>query len=527
VRAASIRLRDLWPLLLVIMVVALVARVLPGPRTIDDAFITFRYSRNLIDGIGFVYNPGVATLGTTTPLWAFLMAATGFVLGGQDFQSYAIAWSALADSISCALIFLLVWRVTSSRFVSALPALLYAIAPQSVTFAVGGMETSLAVLWMFAATTLFVYLPDSPRPARLVRIAIGLCIGLGLLTRVDSVLWSAPLLGWQLLGSLCARRGLPWETWLAALVVVAPFALYSTLTFGSPLPNSVTAKRYAYRVPNLGALTGFIQTYSNLFFTFDAFGSTATMLSGVAVLAGWLFALIRLPRIGPALVPLAVYPALYAGAFIVLNPLMFRWYYAPPLGPLILLVFIGLWALLAPLARRPAGRRVALGLIAGAGGLCVVSGISAWTLHPDHGPDRPAPRMAWHEIELHYQAVGEYLRDELGVTPGTRVASADIGAIGFFSRATIVDTVGLVTPELTAYYPADEAVFAADQNYAVPPALIYDTQPEYFVTMEGFIREGLARQDAFLAAYTLIREIPTDFYGTGMQVWMRLEAAQS
>ncbi|MBW4436474.1 MAG: phospholipid carrier-dependent glycosyltransferase [Pleurocapsa minor GSE-CHR-MK-17-07R] len=513
--------RALWMLVLGIAAIAVIARLLPGARTIDDAFITFRYSRNLIEGAGFVYNTGVATLGTTTPLWALLMAATSFVLNGQDFQSYALVWSALADGISCALLFMLALRVTGSRFVAAMPALLYAIAPQSVTFAVGGMETSLVVLWMFAATTSYVYSPDDTRHARLWRIALGVFVGLGLLTRVDSVLWSGPLLAWQAIEALRKRARLPWETWLAAALVVAPFALYSTLTFGSPLPNSVTAKRYAYRVPELGALTGFIQTYSNLFFTFDAFGSTGTMLSALVVLTGWLFALIRIPRLALRLLPLAAYPALYAGAFIVLNPLMFRWYYAPPLGPLMLMVFIGLWALLKPLTARPSGKRIAWGAIGLVAGLCVVSSLSAWTLHPDHGNDRPAPRMAWHQIELHYQTVGEYLRNELGITPETRVASADIGAVGYFSRATIVDTVGLVTPELTAYYPVDDALFASDQNYAVPPVLIYDTQPEYFVTMEGFIREGLAQQEAFLESYTLMREIPTDFYGTGMQVWAR------
>ncbi len=64
----------------------------------DDAFITFRYSRNIIEGQGFVYNPGSRVLGTTTPLFTLLMAALGVVTGGQDFQWYAIAVSALADA---------------------------------------------------------------------------------------------------------------------------------------------------------------------------------------------------------------------------------------------------------------------------------------------------------------------------------------------------------------------------------------------------------------------------------------------
>ena len=33
----------------------------------DDAYITYRYARNLADGAGFVYNPGERVLGTTPP----------------------------------------------------------------------------------------------------------------------------------------------------------------------------------------------------------------------------------------------------------------------------------------------------------------------------------------------------------------------------------------------------------------------------------------------------------------------------
>ena len=40
----------------------------------DDAFITFRYARNLALGHGFVYNPGEWVLGTTAPAFGLLLA---------------------------------------------------------------------------------------------------------------------------------------------------------------------------------------------------------------------------------------------------------------------------------------------------------------------------------------------------------------------------------------------------------------------------------------------------------------------
>ncbi|TET83600.1 MAG: hypothetical protein E3J37_05110, partial [Anaerolineales bacterium] len=85
------------------MIIALAARLLPGPRTIDDAYITFRYAQNLLAGNGLVYNPGEAVLGTTTPIYALLMAGLGLFTGGSQapFPTLALLVNALADGLTC------------------------------------------------------------------------------------------------------------------------------------------------------------------------------------------------------------------------------------------------------------------------------------------------------------------------------------------------------------------------------------------------------------------------------------------
>lgn len=522
-------------IIVLVMLLAVVARALPGTRTIDDAFITFRYSRNLVEGQGFVYNPGVHTLGTTTPLFALTMAAISALTGAQDFQWYAIAVSALADAGTVGLIFLLARRLIGSDWLAIFPAALWAISPMSVTFAVGGMETSVSIFWMVAAMWVYVNpSPPTPSPtqsgspgkpgrggksARLEYL-IGVCAGLGLLTRIDAILWIAPLFAYQLGEDWLKRRRIPWRTWLACALVLLPWVVFSTAYFGSPIPNSVMAKRNAYDLPPFSALQQLIPTYSNAFFAFDTFGSIATMMSGVLILTFSLFALIYVIRRAPRALPFLIYPWVYLAFFVVLNPLVFRWYMAPPLPALMMSAFVGVWAMVQPLAKTRV-RWAAYGIVGALGLVCMFTSVNAWNLHPDHGLDRPAPRMAWHEIELLYERMGRHLRDDLGVTPETRVASGDIGAVGYFSRATIVDTVGLVTPELTRYYPVDPSIVADDQIYAIPPQLIYDTQPDYLVTMEGFVREGLVRQRQFEEEYELMLEYPFAFYGTGMQLYRR------
>lgn len=50
----------------------------------DDAFITYRYARNLAQGYGFVYNLHEPVLGTTTPFYSLVLALLARV-SGQDF----------------------------------------------------------------------------------------------------------------------------------------------------------------------------------------------------------------------------------------------------------------------------------------------------------------------------------------------------------------------------------------------------------------------------------------------------------
>jgi hypothetical protein len=72
----------------------------------DDAFITFRYARNIAEGAGFVFNPGEHVLGTTSPLFT-LVAAGLYVLVGEALPTAAIAVNAVAVVCQAALVYLL------------------------------------------------------------------------------------------------------------------------------------------------------------------------------------------------------------------------------------------------------------------------------------------------------------------------------------------------------------------------------------------------------------------------------------
>jgi hypothetical protein len=137
--------------------------------------------------------------------------------------------------------------------------------------------------------------------------------------------------------------------------------------------------------------------------------------------------------------------------------------------------------------------------------------------------------MAFHDIELNYRRMAERLVREQGVGPQTLVASGDIGAVGYYTHARILDTVGLVTKNLNRYYETDEqaSLIPDDGNYAIPPQMIFDFQPDYVVVMADFVRLGLQRDPRFARQYELLYEISTDYYGGAMLVYRRLSPDSS
>ena len=183
-----------------IFLIALSARILPGPRIIDDAFITYRYARNILAGNGFVYNPGEHVLGTTTPLYTFLLVLLGQFAGKNQpapFPLLSVFVNALADGITCLLLVKLGRRL-GSPLAGIGAAWVWAIAPYSVTFAIGGLETSLYVLLLTAAINAYL---DK-------RFGLTMFLGsLSLLTRPDALILLGPLLVDRLLRIIAAPRG--------------------------------------------------------------------------------------------------------------------------------------------------------------------------------------------------------------------------------------------------------------------------------------------------------------------------------
>lgn len=75
----------------------------------EDAFISFRYARNLVEGHGLVFNPGERVEGYTNFLWVLLTAAV--MKAGGDPVPFA-RWAGAAVSLA---LVVLVWRAARRR----------------------------------------------------------------------------------------------------------------------------------------------------------------------------------------------------------------------------------------------------------------------------------------------------------------------------------------------------------------------------------------------------------------------------
>lgn len=525
-------------LYILIIILALAARSIPGARTIDDAYITFRYARNILAGNGFVFNPAERVLGTTTPFYTILLVTISSLLGGAQapFPQIALWINALADSITCLLLIAIGRRLGFLRAGWA-AALTWAVAPFSVTFAIGGLETSVYVLLITALAAAHLY------QRRWLAAALA---ALALLTRPDALLFILPL-GLNRLQQIWfewrkTKTGIPPLDQLTRLtdrssrlvellifsVPVFLWLIFATLYFGSPIPHSIAAKSLAYRLSSDAAFIRLIQHYSTPFLehlTFGPMGITIGMILYIFLSILGMWRILRRNGLSSGAWPVLVYPWLYFFAFSIANPLIFRWYLTPPLPFYFLTLLSGADALLDDLVNRATRWLPMPGMILFTALLvftpfCLT--LRGWSIHPDHGLPTPAPEMAWYRLELLYHQAAARLVEETGPNPSPLplLAAGDVGVLGYDTPTRILDTVGLNSPQALRYYPLDPSFYVI--NYAVAPALILDEKPDYIIILEAYGRAGLLKDKQFQETYHLLDKIPTDIYGSdGMLIFSK------
>lgn len=389
----------------------------------DDAFISFRYARNLAEGLGLVWQPGVAVEGYSNFLWTALLGL-GIRLGldpvglsmGLGLGGYALTLAATAR---------LARRVLGSERLALLAVLALGLNPTVRGYATGGLATS----WQTALNVLVMERLLAGLEAGYSRrdlVRLGTLAAAALLLRPDAGLLVGLSTGTLLVCLRRRQRGRQVGYFLLPLaLVVAPWLLFKLHAYGHLLPNTAFAKLppEAPWAAGLGYLGQFLQ-------------STWTLPFPLLFLA-------LLPRaLAPAqwrLRPLLLLTVPWLGFLVRAGGDFMEFRMLVPVMPF--LVILGVWVL-DQVGRGRRGVRLALA------GLVVAGNCN----HEWNFADAPYRRgvETFAELTEHlygprygWVSVGRALRAHFPGPGAPTLASAACGAIPFYSRLDTVDQLGL------------------------------------------------------------------------------------
>lgn len=459
-----------------------------GPDIIDDAYITFRYSRNIAWGDGFTYNPGERVQGASSPLWTLVLAG-----GPPNFiPRLALILNALGAMAALALI-VVIGRAMGRELAGWLAAALMAAQLLWIQNAVSGMETPLyqaLLLGLFAAVGLGRWRWIGPLAA------------LAMLTRYDGALAAAAALGvaaWRAGWRMALR-----EAAIAAALYLPWFA-GSWLYFGSPIPQSVQAK-------HLQTGLTWAQTWWHWRVIAKFMALPLAWLALAAVGAG----VVCRRRDGWIVLP--VWIALYAGAFAMQRmPLVsYPWYFVPLIPPLALLGVIGLESLcrlpyirFAPTFTPPTFAPLAL--------LLFILLLSFSIVHlreeaPLFGRGAPERREA-----LYFRTAAA-LRPHL--RPGDTILVGEVGALGWaLDDVRVIDSPGLVSRDTHAI----NAALSESSESARTLRMLETLRPDFVSTKPSIMNLQALQGDPWFADhYALL----TDRDLVGLDQWTFAKRAE-
>jgi hypothetical protein len=394
-----------------------------GDKTYDDAYITFRYARNLASGMGFVYNPGENTLGTTTPLLTILLALLGRLTSINAIPLIS-QWLSGVALFSCSLFAYLLARDDGKPVGGVVAGLLILINPVFIVF--WGGEALLLIALVLAAFY-FYFRGYEALPAVL--------LGLAFLTRGEGIIPAFVIYAHFII----TRKRFPWRAAVAFSVTLLPWLIYSLVTFGSPLPDTLSVKvaqgRSGLWAPFLITSLEWLAAYTipTPHFSYVGPNYSYLIIVALAVLGGLsqLF-----PPVRYRWWAIMIWLGLYTAGYTWLGVPFYHWYAAPlALGGLIL---AGLGAQLLFDLINQHGKRYETGLLITLAAVLCVPLLTALN-HIRQKASEPIPL----EYRL-YINTALWLRQH--TPPTATVGYFEIGYLGYFSERRLIDPAGLVNP---------------------------------------------------------------------------------
>jgi len=389
-----------------------------GGFVIDDAYISFRYVSNLVEGNGLVYNPGEKVEGYSNFLWIILLSVPGCFFRGDDLVTAARILSLVFNTGTIFLTFRLASSLSGgSRFVYAAPAFL-ALNYTFAAWGAGGLETP---LYTFLVTLSLVLLSGSlygdgrDSPARTV--AAGGVLALVALTRPDGLIFIA--LGTAAITVLRPGSGKIKQAALllsAFAVIFVPYFAWRWAYYGWLLPNTFYAKTGG----------GLLQYYRGVIYSLQniVIPSNIPFLFPILLLfrGGWKS---RFNLLAAAFALAAPAFIIWAGGDGLFGPPRFLMHSLPAFYALAAAGLAHFYGFQTTFARRSAVFLLAAGLL-----------VTAF----EHIREKEMEARDYSYSER-WRLAGEWLRDN--AEPGSLVAVSSAGAVAYYSKLHVIDMIGL------------------------------------------------------------------------------------
>lgn len=421
----------------------------------EDAFISFRYSANLAEGHGLVFNVGERVEGYSNFLWVVLVAGPR-ALVNADIITTARVLGVLC-ALGCVLVtYVLTRRITGSARAGLLAATVVAGASSLAAYGPSGLETP-----MFALLVLLVLLAvQANRP-----LVAGLLVALATMTRPDGIV-IAVVVGVWLVAAAVRQKTWRVPLWYVAgaVVLAAPWTVWRVVYYGHLVPNAIAAKS--------GASTSWLLRSG-----FDYLSGYLVAAQALLVLVPVaVFALLKSRAAGLPVLALAL-GVVYIGFFVATGgDWMPAWRFFAPAMPL-----LAVGCVAAAAGPWPVATRGAPVLAASVAALLLAS--SVW--HPSFKKTIDA----WHAQVNELGDMGAWVHDT--VPDGTTIATFANGALSYAagSKVTVVDLLGLTDEHIARDGKRDSSMMighqANDYEYVLGtrrPSLVFTSGTGYAVT---------------------------------------------
>ena len=460
-------------------------------RMFEDGLTTITHARNVPLGLGLVHHAGEGNVhGFTSAIGVLIPLAGELVHQGSGMFAMRVA-SLIAVCIALVYARLICRDLRLGAFPTAFVLAYLAFDQNMIFYGMSGMETQVAVT---------VILGGVYHVRRQDLVASGIWLGLAPLARPEFVLWVAPALAYLALANL--RRGI--AAGGIAGAVVAPWIVFTTAYYGSPIPNTVVAKATVSPIPAIlsngsplpwlewlfGQVTGHIELLLYHFEPFHEVWSTAAaplpgpVLIVIAVVVADLFAIgLVASRQVAGWWPALAFVGLFFAYRVYFIPTInyYDWYLPPFLALVMIVVAAGLQRIYVWRPMITKSLSVALAF--------------AFAMHVPFS-FRVESKVQAVENEVRTN-VAEYLKAK--VPPGESVTSESAGYIGFYGGVKLFDYPGLTSKTSV------RALQALPPDQRDLPHLVAALRPDWLVLRPWELRSLREQFPEIAAEYEVVR----------------------